>query len=67
MSNERMIELANLWRHHRVLSITALAIIVLAAIIGLGVCIASVLHVYSESHYDYVTSAPTPSRHAGLS
>jgi hypothetical protein len=67
MSYGRIIDLANLRGRHRLLAIIVLAIIILAAVIGLGACLASVLHAYSESHYDYVTHVPTLSRQAGLS
>jgi len=43
-----------------------LVIVVLAAIIGLGILLTSVLHAYSQSHYDYLTAVPACSRQAGL-
>ena len=43
------------------------AIVLLAAIIGLGVLLTSVLRAYSQSHYDYLTRDLAPSRQAGLS
>ena len=43
------------------------AIALLAAIIGLGVLLTSVLRAYSQSHYDYLTRDSVPSRQAGLS
>jgi hypothetical protein len=60
--HDRAIELANRRKHHWML-----AIVVLAAILGLGVLLTSVLRAYGESHYDYLTSAPTLSSQAGLS
>jgi hypothetical protein len=43
------------------------AIVLLAAIIGLGFLLTSVLRAYSQSHYDYLTRDSAPSRQAGLS
>jgi len=43
------------------------AIVMLAAIIGLGVLLTSVLRAYSQSHYDYLTRVSAPSPQAGLS
>jgi hypothetical protein len=48
------------------------AIVLLAAIIGVGVLLTSVLRAYSQSHYDYLTRDSAtrdlaPSRQAGLS
>jgi hypothetical protein len=55
--HDRAIDLASLWKRHWMV-----AIVVLAAIVGLGVLLTSVLHAYSQSHYDYLTSMPMLSR-----
>ena len=55
-------ELARLWKRHRLLLIA-----LLAATLGLGLLVSSVMHAYSQSHYDYLTSVPTLSRQAALS
>jgi|HubBroStandDraft_1064217.scaffolds.fasta_scaffold1788740_2 hypothetical protein len=51
---ERLIGLVSL-RRHRWLVVLAL----LAAIMGLGLVLGSVLRAYGQSHYDYLTSAAT--------
>ncbi len=56
------IEPASLWKRR-----WRLAIVLLAAILGLCVLLASVLRAYGESHYDYLTGVPTLSPPAGLS
>jgi hypothetical protein len=61
MSNDRMAEPATPWKRYRLV-----VIVVLAAIIGLGILLTSVLHAYSQLHYDYLTGAPAASRQAGL-
>jgi hypothetical protein len=53
---DRLIGIVNL-RKHRWLLILA----VLAAIMGLGLVLGSVLRAYGRSDYDYLTSVPTPS------
>jgi hypothetical protein len=55
-------ELARLWKQHRLL-----LIVVLAATLALGLLVSSVMHAYSQSHYDYLTSVATLSRQAALS
>jgi hypothetical protein len=60
MSN-RMAEPTYPWKRYRLLLLA-----VLAALIGLGILLTSVLHVYSQSHYDYLTAVPAFSRQAGL-
>jgi hypothetical protein len=55
------IKLARLWKRRWLL-----AIAVLAAILGLGVLVSSVLRAYGESDYDYLTGVPTLSPSAGL-
>jgi hypothetical protein len=55
-------DIADVWKRHWMI----LAILVLTATIGLGVFFRSVLCAYSQSHYDYLTSAPALSRQAGL-
>ena len=44
-----------------------LAVIALAAILGLCALLSSVLRAYGESHYDYLTGVPTLASPAGLS
>jgi hypothetical protein len=60
--HDSAIELANLWRRQ-----WRVAFVVLAVIFGLAVLLTSVLHAYSRSHCEYLTSAPSFSRQAGLS
>jgi hypothetical protein len=60
--HEGATELARVWKRHRLL-----LILLLAATLGLCVLISSVMHAYSQSHYDYLTSVPTLSRQAALS
>jgi hypothetical protein len=60
--NHHPLELANLWKRYWIL-----AIVVLAAVIGLGVGFRSVLCAYSRSHHDYLTSRPTLAQPARLS
>ena len=55
-------ELPNRWTRRWIA-----AIIMLAAIIGLGVLLTSVLRAYSQSHYDYLARVSAPSHQAGLS
>ena len=55
-------ELARLWKRYRLWLIA-----VLAATLGLGLLVSSVMHAYSQSHYDNLTSVPTLSRQAALS
>jgi hypothetical protein len=55
-------ELPNRWTRHWIA-----AIVMLAAIIGLGVLLTSVLRAYSQSHYDYLARVSAPSPQAGLS
>ena len=57
----RAIEPTSLWKRR-----WWLAIVVLAAILGLGVLLSSVLRAYGESDYDYLTGVPTLSPSAGL-
>ena len=54
--------LPNRWTRHWIA-----ALVMLAAIIGLGVLSTAVLRAYSQSHYDYLTRVSAPSRGAGLS
>jgi NADH:ubiquinone oxidoreductase subunit 4 (subunit M) len=42
------------------------AIVMLAAIIGLGILSTSVLRAYSQSHYEYLTRVSAPSPQVGL-
>ena len=55
-------ELARLWNQHRLLFI-----VVLAATLGLALLVSSVMHVYSQTHYDYLTSVATLAGQAALS
>ena len=57
----RQIERASLWKRR-----WFLAVIALAAILGLCVLLSSVLRAYGESHYGYLTGVPTLSPSAGL-
>ena len=43
-------ELTTAWKRHRLLMI-----VVLAVALGLCVLVSSVMHSYSQSHYDYLT------------
>ena len=52
----------NRWTRHWIA-----AIVMLAAIIGLGVLLTSVLRAYSQSHYDYLARVSAPSPQVGLS
>jgi hypothetical protein len=52
----------NRWTRHWIA-----AIVMLAALIGLGVLLTSVLRAYSQSHYDYLARVSAPSPQAGLS
>jgi hypothetical protein len=54
-------ELSTVWRRHRLLMI-----VLLAAALGLCALVSSVMHVYSQSHYDYLTSVSTLSRQAAV-
>jgi hypothetical protein len=54
-------ELETVWKRHRVLMI-----LVLAAALGLCILVSAVMHAYSQSHYDYLTSVATLSRQAAL-
>jgi len=60
--DEDATELARLWKRHRLLLIA-----LLAATLGLGLLVSSIMHAYSQSHYDYLTRVPTLSRQAALS
>jgi hypothetical protein len=55
-------ELAKRWKHHWML-----VIVMLAVIIGLGILSTSILRAYGQSHYDYLTQVSAPSRQAGFS
>jgi hypothetical protein len=55
-------ELAKRWKRHWML-----VIVMLAVLIGLGILSASILRVYGESHYDYLTQVSAPAREAALS
>jgi NADH:ubiquinone oxidoreductase subunit 4 (subunit M) len=55
-------ELAKRWKRHWML-----VIVMLAAIIGLGILSTSILRVYGQSHYDYLTEVPASSPQAGFS
>jgi hypothetical protein len=52
----------NRWTRHWIA-----AIVMLAALIGLGVLLTSVLRAYSQSHYDYLARVSAPSSQAALS
>ena len=60
--HDSVAELANRCKRHWLL-----AIVMLAAIIGLGILSMSILRAYSQSHYDYLTRVSVPSRRVGLS
>ena len=55
-------ELARLWSEHRLLFI-----VVLAATLALALVVSSVMHVFSQTHCDYLTSVATPAGQAALS
>ena len=55
-------ELAKRWKHHWML-----VIVMLAVIIGLGILSTSILRVYGQSHYDYLTRVSVSSPQAGFS
>jgi hypothetical protein len=59
---DSLVELPNRWTRRWIA-----AIVMLAAIIGLGVLLTSVLRAYRQSHYDYLTHVSAPSPQAGLS
>ncbi len=48
--SEGATELTAVWKRHRLLMI-----VLLAAALGLCILVSSVMHAYSQSHYDYLT------------
>ena len=55
-------ELARLWGQHRLLFV-----VVLAAALALALVVSSVMHVFSQTHCDYLTSVATLAGQAALS
>lgn len=60
MSEPHMIQHADGWKRRWLA-----AVLVLAAVMGLGIFLAAVLCAYGQSHYDYLTSLPALTRPAG--
>lgn len=61
MTHPRVLEMADVWRRHWLLTV-----ILLAAAIGLGMSLVAVLCAYSQSDYEYLTSVPALSPTRGL-
>ena len=58
--HDAAVELVNLWKRRWML-----ALVMLAAILGFGILLTSILRAYSQSHYEYLTLVWAPSLQAG--